>query len=308
MSDGKTILRGIDPPADGLYENVPADTYDQWRAWRSTLVKKFGDSPLHAAEEIANPTVQTTAMKLGTACHLAVLQPELFLQQYTVATGCTETTKAGKRCSKGGSVVRAGNWYCGQHDPAPTQPFDNSCVLDIDEYATCMRVRESVMSHPLAGEILRAEGPVERSGVFRDEATGLRLKFRTDKVLKIGEFLTVADLKTTEDANPNQYQHALERYGYHISAAMYLKGLAVVGQPCERFVHIAVEKSPPYAVAVYRVMDDALEAGNYKLTELLSLVSQCERTGVFPGYGFHFTSNRYQFQEINLTRAALSRV
>ena len=47
---------------------------------------------------------------------------------------------------------------------------------------------------------------------------------------------------------------------------------------------MAVEKEPPYGVAVYHLAEEALQAGSEELHPLLVQWAQCERSGQWPGY------------------------
>jgi hypothetical protein len=51
------------------------------------------------------------------------------------------------------------------------------------------------------------------------------------------------------------------------------------------FVNIAVEKEPPYAVALYRIDEDSILRGANQLKQLKALYAECLKTNTWPAYG-----------------------
>ncbi|MEK6880139.1 MAG: hypothetical protein AABY22_11045, partial [Nanoarchaeota archaeon] len=49
-------------------------------------------------------------------------------------------------------------------------------------------------------------------------------------------------------------------------------------------VFIAIESEPPYEVAVYRLMEAAIEYGELEIRNLLLEIAKCQKTGIWPGY------------------------
>src|SRR5690606_5815050 len=153
-------------------------------------------------------------------------------------------------------------------------------ILTPDEWDQCMAMREAVAAHPIARKLL--EGEAERSAIWRDPDTGVLCKGRFDEISRsVG---AITDLKTTTDASPEAFSRAIYRYGYYLQAAHYLSGAKALDLPAEFFVFIAIEKDPPYAVAVYHVRGDAIQAGLDELRLLLELYARCEESSIWPGY------------------------
>ena len=87
-------------------------------------------------------------------------------------------------------------------------------------------------------------------------------------------------MKTTEDASPRGFQNSLAKFRYHVQAAWYLRGL----EGAEEFVFIAVEKKPPYLVAVYQASAAVIAAGVRAADINLSNLSECRKKNHWPGY------------------------
>jgi len=197
---------------------------------------------------------ETRALLIGTLCHLAVLEPDLLPSSYAVKPeGLDFRTRDGK---------------------AWKESVGDKPIIDSNEEAMLAGMRASVAAHPAAANLL-ADSKREVS-MFSEHRTGLKLKGRID-VLGDG---FVADVKTAEAGDNLGFASAIFRYNYHVQAAMYCQ-LANV----ERFAFIAVEKAPPYAVAVYELSPTALQIGLRALNSALELIARCEDSGEWPAYG-----------------------
>jgi len=140
--------------------------------------------------------------------------------------------------------------------------------------ANCMA--DSVHRHPAAA-VLLAQGKAEQSFWWDDASTGLRCKCRPDWC----SGSTVVDLKTTTDASPAAFARSVATFRYHVQASHYLAGL----HGAERFVFIAVEKTAPYAVAVYELDAAAMAAGDELRQRDMRIIADCRATTEWPGYG-----------------------
>jgi exodeoxyribonuclease VIII len=95
----------------------------------------------------------------------------------------------------------------------------------------------------------------------------------------------LVDLKTTNDASPEGFIWAVRRYLYHLQAAFYVDGWeAAGGGPIDEFIFIAVEKTPPFAVGLYRLPESALIKGRDLYRQGLDTFNRCLTRQVWPGY------------------------
>lgn len=272
-------------PEVGEHCGVSADQYHRWDAASNSRLNDLKRSPLHMRERILNPPEPTPALILGTAIHMAILEPEPFVATYQMAEPCCERKKNGEICGNPGINRQDGRWYCGVHS-RNIQAFDDYVqVISAADYETCRRISESVQRHKDAAAILDSRYATELSIAWDDGGSGVRCKARLDVVSQ--KFETIADIKTTRDASRDQFQRSIFQYGYHRQAAHYLSGARAVcpAVDWQHFVFIAVEKEPPYAVGVYRLLDEVIDAGRDELDILLARYGQCQATGVYPAYG-----------------------
>ena len=264
----EVFARRWDPAPDlGLYPDVSFPTYLRWDAAsnsRLTLLKK---SPGHLHHDMESPAAETEAQILGRATHAAVLEPDDFEGQYARGPMGDRRTKA----------VRE-EWNDLERE------FGIGSVLKPAAFDQCLGMRDSVWSHTAASALLDDQGEVELSGVW-DHETGVRCKLRADK--RSLELDACVDLKTTVDASKRAFERAIYNFGYYRQGALYVDGLCTLGAPVRRYVIIAVEKTPPYAVAVYRLSEGALLHGIEELEPLLERYRDCSLSDEWAGYPEH---------------------
>lgn len=254
----------IEVPETGLHHGIPAVRYHQWAGASQSRLKTMRDkSPAHVRYEMEHPSEPTPALVLGAAVHTAVLEPELFGELYVRAPQGDRRTKAVKKA-----------WA----DLEREHP--GATILSAADYETCMAIRAAVAEHPVAS--LMIGGEKEASAVWTDEASGVLCRGRFDVIDT--ELRAITDLKTTKDASPFRFPKTVYDYGYHIQAAHYIRGAQALGLDIDSFGIIAVEKEPPYAVAVYQLQPAAIYDGGRELDALLKQWAECERTGVWPSY------------------------
>jgi hypothetical protein len=234
------------------------DQYHADPAVSASHLHAIAKSPQHYWSRFLNPdrpTMEpTAAMRFGSLAHCAVLEPNELLQRYAVAPD--RRTKAGK-------------------EAAERMAADGIEAISEGDMALALSIAAAVREHPYAGALL-ADGKAEQSFWWDDMTTGMRCKCRPDWYYGT----TVVDLKTTTDASPAGFARSVATFRYHVQASHYLSGL----HGAERFLFIAVEKTYPYAVAVYELDAEALAVGDQLRRRDLQMIADCRATGEWPGY------------------------
>jgi exodeoxyribonuclease VIII len=129
---------------------------------------------------------------------------------------------------------------------------------------------------------LLTQGIAEQTILFDEPQTGAKCKIRPDWMSGTG-FLT--DIKTTEDASPHGFGRSAYNYRYHVQGGFYVDGWAYgTGEMPEGFAFIAVEKEPPYNVAVYYMTEDAFSLGRSSYLRNLETYMKCLQNNKWPGY------------------------
>lgn len=267
----------------GWFFDMPMDEYLAIPALSSSGLERFRRSPAHYRYERDHPKPATDAMKLGTALHSALLEPDLFAAQYVTVGQCEGVKKDGERCGYGGSVYRDGSSYCGRHDPGKGAPMAEGVeVVSEDALARVQGMRDAVLSHPEARQFFRGRGASEVTGIWRDEETGVLCKIRLDR--QIDRAAIHADVKTCKDASTEGFTRQAGRMGYGRKAAFYRRGMEALRTPAIASVLIAVESQPPHGCQAFLLDEDQLNRLGRDIDSDLSRYAECLRTGEWPGY------------------------
>ena len=251
----------------GVHRDVPFGVYTAWDAASNSALGHLQRSPAHLRAYLEEPPADTEALALGRAVHAAILEPELFARSYVRGVDGDGRTKAVKDARAQLAL-----------------DYPRATVLRPAEYDTCIRMRDSVHAHGRAAGMLAGDGACELSAVWNDPATGVRCKARFDRHSIDLPGGVIVDVKTTRDASRRAFERSIFAFGYHRQAAMYLEAARVLDVPARHFVLIAIEKEPPYAVAVYRLTEGAIDAGAEQMRALLARYRVCRETGEWPGY------------------------
>jgi hypothetical protein len=247
-----------------MSERLSFDSYRQIQAVNWTSLKYLRDgSPAHYKYRLDHQREDKPHLAIGRALHVAVFEPDRFALDFAVYDGPTK-----------GEGSRKAKWAFEEANAHRT-------VLDLDDYELTLAMRDAVRAHPLVAPYLEC-GVAEESVLFRDPISGLDCKSRLDWVSlsKPG----IVDLKSTISSEARRFASMAARFGYHCQGAMYQRGYQVATGETLPFILVAVEKEPPFDVAVFRCFDDdALYAGGEELNELLERVAECRAADHWPG-------------------------
>lgn len=148
---------------------------------------------------------------------------------------------------------------------------------------------ESVLAHPGASALFSQPGTAEASVFAKDPATGILTRARFDFLpteFGLGSPSRVAvDLKSCVDASEDGFTKSIANYNYDVQRAWYLDTLKwETGEEAE-LVFVAVEKDPPYLVAVHQLPALWAGMGETKARIARERYKECDESGVWPGYG-----------------------
>ena len=129
--------------------------------------------------------------------------------------------------------------------------------------------------HPF-WDIIHLSHKIEASVFAQDEQTGLALKARPDLWI---EDHTLVDVKTTDDATPEAFLRTIGSFGYHIQAAHYM---AMTG--ADNFIFVAVERKAPYAIGIYKLDAEWLQAGENLRRKAIATLHECRALDSWPAY------------------------
>lgn len=210
---------------------------------------------------------------IGTAAHTFILEPHLIdtdlavIPDYAPKRPTKSQLQAVAPSDK--AKLSIDFWQHFDNEHAEKAHINTTDLIDVKG------MRDAVHTHPAASMLL-AEGQAEYIHTWTDKKTGVPMKMRADWLTSKN---IIVDVKTTDDASPKAFARSAFKWRYDVQAAVYLDGLQL-----ENFVFIAVEKKPPYAVAVYYATPEMVNAGREKYMQNLQTFAGCLSTGVFPAY------------------------
>lgn len=244
----------------GIYHAHPALSHSR--------LKLMGRSPAHFLHHITAERETSEALDFGKLFHASILEPETVEHEFAVLPDSIDRrTKVGKA-----------------EYAAFIESAQGRTVVTQDQKDLAERMAEAISLDPSANEIVFdavATGRIEEAHVWTDGIHSIERKAKMDAVLKDG---SVLDIKTTSDASPSAFSRSILSYGYHTQAAFYADAMLASGTEMRRFVIVAIEKTPPFAIGVYVLDRPAIDAGRRRVDEWISTYLDCKSRNVWPGY------------------------
>lgn len=236
-----------------LVIGMPNDAYHAYPAWNKSSLDLIARSPAHYRYSAKREA--TRAMEIGSAVHAAILEPELFAQEYMLLQDVTDRRSSAYK------------------EACKTYPADR--VLTGTEAAQVAGIQASVRC-----DMLQHTGWAEISVFATCPETGLLIKCRFDYLTTDGRAL---DLKTTQDARAAEFAKSVFNYRYHVQDAFYRHVFsAATGTELQSFTFLAVEKEPPFYHAEYELDTEAQEIGRFYALRDLRTAAACEQSGEWP--------------------------
>jgi hypothetical protein len=262
------LASAVQLPPEGLAYGVPAEAYHQKHLGMisKSALDVLARSPAHYRAWLEGEGMkETPALTFGKAFHCCILEPQVFAATYSVLPDFGDCrVKANKEAKQA--------WFAAN---------DGRTFISEDMLATIRGMEAAVRKHPAASRIL-LDGESEVTIRWTDESTGLPCKSRADYYVR--DKRLVADLKSTEDASPEAFMRSVAKYRYHVQDALYRDGFRACGEAIDHFALVAVEKEPPFGVAVYTLDADAVAKGYSLARSNIELMSACLCNDSWPAY------------------------
>lgn len=249
--------------AEGISPDVPDHVYHADNSLSSSGARQLlKTSPAHFHYQQTHPRPYVAAFEVGHAAHM-------------LATGTGSPVH----------VVDAKDWRTKaakeERDQAIAQ---GETPLLQAEWDKVRAMADALLDHPTAGEFLtRGDIISEVSMKWTDPDTEVDCRARPDIATR--DWSLLIDYKTTVCADPTKFTKSIAEYGYHAQAAWYMEACEMLTFHRPRFVFIAQEKEPPYAVSVCEVDEAALRLGDAMNRAAREIYRDCTNSGIWPAYG-----------------------
>ena len=250
-------------PARAELVTIPFAEYAACPALNASGIKHLIRSPAHYQASLVADDKDTPAKTFGRLLHAAILEPEKYNQHKLINPDCDRRTNAGKA-----------QWLEFKATFTP-----DSLAVSAEDDEKIRRIADSVHGHKIARDLVSG-GAAEQTYYWVDD--GIAMKARFDYIAPSG---FVVDIKTTLDAAKHSFSKTIWTYRYDIQAAHYCEAATHAGcAQADCYAWIAVEKEPPYAVAVYVASPAILVLGRNWRDAALATYATCSLTNHWPAY------------------------
>lgn len=205
-------------------------------------------------------------MTLGTATHVAILEPERYATEFAVWDRITDGGK---------SAPRSGQHWEKFRDANPGRK-----ILTMAENAEAKLMAAAVRADATAMKYLASGEP---EVTLEWDMDGRPCKGRVDWLTAIDGKPVIVGVKSARDARHMIFGSQAAKLDYALQWAWYFDGFIANKNETPRMIEIVVENDAPYAVATYVIDNDILLQGRDNYRELLKILAECEDADFWPG-------------------------
>lgn len=242
--------------AKGIHHDLAENIYHSDPALSSTNLKRFMKSPRHFRLEKPE---DTAVFRMGRAIHGMAFDQNVFFRDCLVVDASSRNTKVYKE--------------------AAAEAEEGQTIYLQKEIDEAREIAAYVRTDAVAKDYFQ-NAYFETSFFWHEQGQDCRA--RTDIWQPAAQ--RVSDLKSVADASPEAFTRAVFKYKWHISAAWYRRGLESCGQKLDEWIWIAVEKTHPYAVQVYRPDMSFLDLADAEIDQALRYMASCYEADRWPSY------------------------
>ena len=244
--------------------DLPAERYHAIEALSSTVARDLlSASPRHALHRKQHRE-ETPAMRLGTALHSAVLEPDR--RMIAVAPHVDRRTKDGKARYEEFLLSNAGK-----------------ITLSAEQGDLLSGMLCGIRRCKSALALMDAAPTRELSLFARDPAANVLCKARLDALSQASRF--VLDVKSTSGlATRDEFERAIATRGYGFQAAFYMHVASLLGYEVDTFAFMVVASEPPHECAVFMLQPEVIDLYMPQVTKAMQTYAGCIAKAEWPGY------------------------
>lgn len=267
-----------------LVQDLSNDDYHAHKAASRTVLMELQRSPKKYHYKYLSGEYEdedTTALKIGSAFHTLILEPEDFSKKAVIVPdGKRRPTKSQINAKNpSDSTLLQIEWW-----KKFDEEHDGKAYLSQADADNLKGMAAAIRSEPAAQRLLGKKGLIEPSIFWTDEDTGIECKVKLDFVPTDYEF--VFDAKTTADVSADKFRRSLGEYGYDLQAYMNMEAVfQLTGERPDAFFFGCVEKKPPFDTGFYMADDDVIRSGEVKFRYLLRKLAKCRLNDHYPSNG-----------------------
>lgn len=244
-----------------IIKNLPMNEYQAAEGVSNSMLSNIEINPSFYKYCLQEPKKQTDALTFGSLLHCLILQPDNFDNEFAIEPIVNKRTNEGKELLEQFNLDNK-----------------NKIIVNNEQLQLADFLRQKVYEHPKAKALLTGAGDNEISLFWQDSETGVMCKARFDRAKYVGNKFIIIDVKSVRSAKPENFTKTVYDLKYHNQASWYIQ----CGNACFKdkefagFVFIAVEKEPPYSVAVYEMTELYLKIGEINTRKNLLTYKECK--------------------------------
>lgn len=246
-----------------IIENLSHEEYLAIDAASNSALKLIRQSPAHFKYR-EQEDYDTRAKQIGTAAHMAFLEPDRFSEHYYVVD-CEDRRDAKYR--------------------GLAKDVGGDRVLTLKEHNRLLGMQAAAYRNKRFRAYMERGGRNELSVVTTDPSTGVKIKCRFDR---LGDSLWALDLKKCQDARGVEFSKAIGNYGYYMQIPFYAYVWEIeTGEKIDcagNFPLVAFEEKAPHGVVLHDLDEVALMLGRKHFREALDTYARCLDDNEWPGY------------------------
>lgn len=204
------------------------------------------------------PKVETDAMRLGTATHIAILEPERIGELLAVIPDDV-LSKSGSRVGKAWDEWTAENAHL--------------CQVKASEFTALQWVSESVLGNRTVRQHLERCALKEYS-IFWASDDGWQTKCKLDGGNPLD--LELLDVKRTSRPE-SEFWRNIQGMRYHCQGALYSDGFRAHFGSEPQYYFLIIDNEPPYECRIRRLPPEALAIGRAENRDTLERLYACKR-------------------------------
>ena len=234
--------------------------YRSLPALNASRFKAFYRSPYHFFNQSEVETTEN--MKIGTAIHTAVLQPELYEAEIGYLPDVDGRTKEGK-------AIKA------EFD----LKYADKTILKAKSEEVVKRAVQAILVSP-EWSLIKANKNMRYEQVLMCDLFGTPCKARLD-LLDVENGI-IRDIKSCDDASIDKFKYTIKDRLYWLQAGFYTLMAELTYEKQFKFEFIAVETSDPSAALFHPVDDGELTKWKNKVQLMLHSYDACRKAGEWP--------------------------
>ena len=258
----------------GVYWGVPMEVYNAIHAVRRSALHELGTSCPADYKYSAEHFDPSDAMKLGSAAHAAILEPETFEQRFVSEPFRPHKARKFDDFEKGSVTLATYNAWVSEQDGKE--------ILKAEDLEKAREIAETARTWKTVRALLR-EGKAEVTIVWEDPVTRLLCKTRPD----FADFdrRLIVDVKTTAKFSDRDFERSVVKTGIDLQMAMIEEGCRVLGMDLPTsFVLVWVRTTGRVANSARYCTAEVMNRGARKYREYLDLYAECLATDTWPDF------------------------